>query len=177
VPPSLNFLQLDFVKPSSGFHPVTWERVKGDSQLLVVGSQIGNLTPRPSLNHNLCFNYPNGSCEPILDIYVPRAFRWYKELLNSMGFDLCDHSLKIWESIGTLTPKVGTHLVVWRFIPSHSPTLPGTWNVTLRLHFWPAPSQALALVTSPRLGLRHNLCKKTMTLQNKWLLIMCGLVR
>jgi hypothetical protein len=27
VPPSLNFLQLDFVKPSSGFHPVTWERV------------------------------------------------------------------------------------------------------------------------------------------------------
>ncbi len=28
VPPSLNFPQLDFVKPSSGFHPVTWERVK-----------------------------------------------------------------------------------------------------------------------------------------------------
>jgi hypothetical protein len=25
--PSLNFPQLDFVKPSSGFHPVTWERV------------------------------------------------------------------------------------------------------------------------------------------------------
>ncbi len=25
---SLNFSQLDFVKPSSGFHPVTWERVK-----------------------------------------------------------------------------------------------------------------------------------------------------
>ncbi len=27
MPPSLNFLQLDFVKPLSGFHPVTWERV------------------------------------------------------------------------------------------------------------------------------------------------------
>jgi len=27
VPPSLNFPQLDFVKPSSGFHPVTWEHV------------------------------------------------------------------------------------------------------------------------------------------------------
>jgi len=25
--PSLNFPQFDFVKPSSGFHPVTWERV------------------------------------------------------------------------------------------------------------------------------------------------------
>jgi hypothetical protein len=30
VPPSLNIPQLDFVKPSSGFHPVTWERVKTD---------------------------------------------------------------------------------------------------------------------------------------------------
>jgi hypothetical protein len=29
VPPSLNFPQLDFVEPSSGFHPVTWERVMG----------------------------------------------------------------------------------------------------------------------------------------------------
>jgi hypothetical protein len=27
VLPSLDFPQLDFVKPSSGFHPVTWERV------------------------------------------------------------------------------------------------------------------------------------------------------
>jgi hypothetical protein len=27
VPPSLNFPQLDFVEPSSGFHLVTWERV------------------------------------------------------------------------------------------------------------------------------------------------------
>ncbi len=27
MPPSLNFPQLDFVKPSSGFHTVTWERV------------------------------------------------------------------------------------------------------------------------------------------------------
>jgi hypothetical protein len=27
VLPSLNFPQLDFVKPSSGFHPVTWEHV------------------------------------------------------------------------------------------------------------------------------------------------------
>ncbi len=33
MPPSLNFPQLDFVKPSSGFHLVTWERVKeGDAE-------------------------------------------------------------------------------------------------------------------------------------------------
>jgi hypothetical protein len=33
VPPSLNFLQLDFVKLSSGFHPATWECVKVDKVL------------------------------------------------------------------------------------------------------------------------------------------------
>jgi hypothetical protein len=32
-----------------------------------------------------------------------------------MGFDPCNRSLKIWESIGTPTPKMGFHLGVWRF--------------------------------------------------------------
>ncbi len=32
-----------------------------------------------------------------------------------MGFDPYDCSLKIWESIGSPTPKVGVHLGVWRF--------------------------------------------------------------
>jgi hypothetical protein len=36
MPPSLNFPQLDFVKPSSGFHPVTWERVICNNMLLNV---------------------------------------------------------------------------------------------------------------------------------------------
>ncbi len=39
---------------------------------LLMGSQIANLTPDPSFGHNLCFRCSNGSCEPILDIYVPR---------------------------------------------------------------------------------------------------------
>jgi hypothetical protein len=30
-----------------------------------------------------------------------------------MSFDLCNHPLKIWKSIGTLTPKVKAHLGVW----------------------------------------------------------------
>jgi hypothetical protein len=68
-----------------------------------------------------------------------------------MGFDPYNHFLKIQESIGTLIPKVKVHLGMWRFIPSHSPTLLGTRNVTLVLHFWPAPSQAFALVASPML--------------------------
>ncbi len=41
---------------------------QGDSQLSVIRSQIGSLTPSLSFGHNLCFKYPNGSCKPILDI-------------------------------------------------------------------------------------------------------------
>jgi hypothetical protein len=39
-----------------------------------------------------------------------------------MGFDPYNQFLKIQESIGTPTPKVGVHLGMWRFILSDSPT-------------------------------------------------------
>ncbi len=110
----------------------------------------------PFFCHNLCFKYSNGSCEPILDIYVSWAFQWNKELFNWMSFEPWNFSLKIWESIGTPIPKVGAHLGVCGFIPSHSPTLPWTWNVIFGLHSWLAPLQALALVASPRLRLQHK---------------------
>ncbi len=87
----------------------------------------------PSFAHNLCFRYPNGSCEPILDIYILKSFQWYKELLNPMSFNLYNRPLKIQKSIGIPTPKVGTQLGVWRFIPSHSLALLGAWNVTPKL--------------------------------------------
>jgi hypothetical protein len=125
----------------------------GESQLLVVENQIVKLTTDLSFGHNLCFKCPNESCEPFLIIYISRDFQWYKEILNPMAFDPYNCSLKVWESIRTLTPKVRTHLGVWGFIPSHSPTFPGAWNVTPRLPSWHAPLQALALVVSPRLGL------------------------
>jgi hypothetical protein len=50
---------------------------QGDSWFLVVESQIaqiGSLIPGLSFGHNLCFKYPNGSCEPILNIYVSINF-------------------------------------------------------------------------------------------------------
>ncbi len=50
-------------------------REEVDSRLLVVGSQIVNLTPGPSFGHNLCLRCSNEQCKPILDIYVPRAFQ------------------------------------------------------------------------------------------------------
>ncbi len=94
-----------------------------DSQLLMVGNQIANLTHGRSFGNNLCFKCPNGSCKHILDIYVSITFQWYKELFNPMGFDLCNRSLKIHESIGIPIPKVRAHLGVWGFILSHFPTL------------------------------------------------------
>jgi hypothetical protein len=63
--------------------------------LLVVGSQTANLTPSLSFGHNLCFRCPNGWYEPILDIYVPRSFQWYKERLKPLKFDLLNRLLKI----------------------------------------------------------------------------------
>ncbi len=101
--------------------------------------------------------YANGSCELILDIFVPRTFQWYKELFNPMNFSPLNHLLKIWKSIKTPTPKVGDHLGVCEFIPSHSSTFPGTWNVTLGLHSWPAPLQTLLWFAIPRLGLQQKL--------------------
>jgi hypothetical protein len=70
-----------------------------------------------------------------------------------MSFDPYNYPLKIRKSIGTPTAKVGVHLGVWGFIPSYFLIVPGACNVTPKLHFWPAPLQALAFVVNPRLGL------------------------
>ncbi len=70
-----------------------------DSLLLVVESQIANLTLGFSFGHNLCFRCPNGLASPILDIYTSIALQCYKEIFKAMGFDPCNHAVKIWESI------------------------------------------------------------------------------
>jgi len=71
---------------------------QGDFWLSVVGSQIANLIPDPSFSHSLCLKYSNGSCEPILDIYVLRTFQWFKIFFNPMNFDPNNRPLKIQES-------------------------------------------------------------------------------
>ncbi len=104
-----------------------------------------------SFGHNLCFRYPNGSCDPILNIYVQRSFQWYKKIFNPISIDPWNCFIKIRKSIKIPTPKVGVHLGVWRFIPSHFPRLLRAWDVTPRLPFWLTPLQAFALVTNPSL--------------------------
>jgi hypothetical protein len=114
-----------------------------DSWLLLIKSQIDNLTIGISFGRNMYFKHPNGSCKPILDIYISRAFQWYKEIFNPMGFDPWNFFLKIWESIGTPTPKVEAHLGVWGFIPSHCPALPKHEMWLPGFYFGPQPCKPL----------------------------------
>ncbi len=126
-----------------------------NSWLLVVGSQTTSLTPSLSFGHNLCFRCPNGRCEPILNIYISIFFQWYKELFEAMGFDPCNHVLKIWEFIWDSNSQHGSSLGSVRV---HSLTLfalPGACDVTLESLFWPATLQPFASVASPRLRLQH----------------------
>jgi hypothetical protein len=69
-----------------------------DSQLLVVGSQTGSLTPSPSFAHNLGCRCSNGRCEAILGIYTSRPFHWYKRHTNARKFDPSNRLLSFRES-------------------------------------------------------------------------------
>jgi hypothetical protein len=84
-------------------HYTYTHRNRVDSQLLVVGSQIGSLTPDLSFNHNLCYRCPNGSCKVILDTYTSRPFQRYKERFNARFFNLYNCALNFRES--RRTPK------------------------------------------------------------------------
>jgi hypothetical protein len=86
-------------------HPTCTQGNWVDSRLPVVRSQTTNLTPSLFFSHILCCRCPNGSCEPILDIYVSIVFQWYKELFKARGFEPCNCSLKFRESTETPTPK------------------------------------------------------------------------
>jgi len=114
-----------------------------DSWLLMVGSQIANLTPNLFFGHNLCFRCPNGSCKPSLNIYISIVFQWYKELFNPLGFDPCNRFLNIQKSTRTPTPKVEAPLGMWGFILSHFPTLLGVCGVTHGFLLGPQPCKPL----------------------------------
>jgi hypothetical protein len=119
----------------------------------------------PSFDHNLCFKCSNEQYEPILDIFVKITFQWYKKLFKLMGFDPCNCALKIQESIWDFNSHNGSSLGSVRV---HSLTLfalLGASDMTPRSPSWPATSQPLALVVSPRLELRHYQC---WTLSRTW---------
>jgi hypothetical protein len=132
------------------WHVVYSQVNRVDSRLFLVGSQTASLTPGPSFGHNLCFRCQNEQCEPILDIYVPRSFQWYKQCHKPLRFDPSNRSLKFWKSTGTPSPKVGVALGVWWLTPSHSSTLPGVSNVTPGLPLGPHPCNPFCLGREPK---------------------------
>ncbi len=71
---------------NSVFHVTCTQGNWVDSRLLVGENQTANLTIGLSFGHNLCFRCPNGSCEPILDIYNSIIFQWPLQLrLKDLG--------------------------------------------------------------------------------------------
>jgi hypothetical protein len=126
-----------------------------DSQLLAVVSQIANVTPNLSFDHNLCFICPNGSCKPISDIYVPRAFQWHR---NASIQWVLTPAIALWR----FESPPGFQLPKWEF-----PWECEGWFPHILLHsreheMWlpsfllgPHSYKPFALVASPRLGLQH----------------------
>jgi hypothetical protein len=136
-------------------HVACTQQNRVDSWLLMVESQIANLTPGLSFAHNLCFRCPNEQYEPILDIYTSIAFQWYKELLEMKSFNPCNCALKIQESFRDSNSQHGSSLGSVRV---HSLTLfalPGACGVLPGLPLGPQLCNPLVLVVSPRLGLRQ----------------------
>jgi hypothetical protein len=114
------------------WHVVCSQVNRVDFQLLVVGSQIVNLTLGLSFAHNLCFRCPNEPCEPILDIYTSIAFQWYKELFEMRSFDPCNRALKVRESFrdsnsqhGSSLGSVRVHSLTLFALPEACGVLPG----------------------------------------------------
>jgi hypothetical protein len=70
-------------------HSQSARRERVDSQLLVVGSQIANLTPDPSFAHNLGGRCPNDQCKAVFDICASRPFQRHQERLNARCFGPC----------------------------------------------------------------------------------------
>ncbi len=64
-----------------------------NSQLLVVGSQIANLTPGLSFDCNMCCKCLNGSCKAIFDIYTLRPFHGMK---NTSRRGILTLAIELW---------------------------------------------------------------------------------
>jgi len=132
-------------------HSICRQVNRVDSKLFLVGSQIGSLTPDPSFGHNLCFRYLNEQCEPILDIYVPRSFQWYKECHKPLSFDPWNRYLKFWESIGI--PSRSQSGSCLRSVRVHSLTFSyilGSMWCDSWASSWLAPLQPLCLGREPK---------------------------
>jgi len=121
---------------------------QGDFWLLVVESQIANLTLGPFFGHNLCFKCPNRWCKPSLDIYVSRK--------NSLNHWVLAFAIILWTFVSPPRLQLPTWEFTWECEGSFPHTLlhsRGHENATSKLNLGPYPCKPFALVTSPRLAL------------------------
>jgi hypothetical protein len=89
-------------------HTACTQGNKVDSWLLVVGSQIANLTLGLSFDHNLCFRCPNGRCEPILDT----TFQYLSnDIKNSLSPWVLTLAIVLWR----FRSPLGLQLPTWEF--------------------------------------------------------------
>jgi hypothetical protein len=122
----------------NGMWHATYKKInRGNSRLLVVGSQSAILTFSPSFGHNLCFKYPNGSWKFILDIYIPKKFRWYKELFNLI---ILAPAIALWR----FWSPFGFQLLMWEFIWECGGSSPHTL-----LHSWEYEMWLLGFILGP----------------------------
>jgi hypothetical protein len=133
---------------------------QGDSWLLVVWNQIDIMTPNLSFGHNLCCKYLNGSCKPILDIYISKSFQWCKEIFNPMFWPLKSLSKDLGFHKNFNSQGESPLGSVW----AHSLTLfhiPKSVNVTLELHFRLVAFHASCLGREPKSKVMTYIKSKT----------------
>jgi hypothetical protein len=92
-----------------------------DSRLFVVMTQTTNLTPGLFLCHNLCCRCPNGSCEPILDIYISIGFWWY--IKNSFMQGVLAFVIILWMFKSPLRLQLAKWELTWECDSSFSHSL------------------------------------------------------
>ncbi len=73
MPLSLNFPQLNFVKPSSGFHPVTWECVTFIHFVSISCFTMSSIDELALKKH--CVDVPKYSIDVSMDFF-PRLFNF-----------------------------------------------------------------------------------------------------
>jgi hypothetical protein len=105
-------------------------------------------------------------CDLILDIYVSISFQWYKELFKSMGFDPCNRSLKIWESIWDSNSHNGNSLGSVRVHSLTLLALLGACEVTLELPSWLATLQPPCFGHEPKVRIATILVSKKRHVSN-----------
>ncbi len=114
-----------------------------DSWLLMVRNQIANLIFDPSFDHNLCFKYSNGMCEPIFDIYVFKKFQWSNGIRKSSIQWVLTLTIVFWKFESPLGLQLPKWEPTWECVGSFPHTFLHSWkhemwlpNFTLGLYLY-----------------------------------------